>query len=57
MENSKVVSLLERKYTKMYKEFYSKKRINLSLDAVPLNDGTRRLVDNNGIYQVVRLVN
>jgi hypothetical protein len=57
MENTKVVSLLERKYTKMYKEFYSKKRINLSLDAVPLNDGARRFVDNNGIYQVVRLVN
>jgi hypothetical protein len=55
--NSKIISLRERKYVKMYKDFYSKGRLNLALDSKQLpNDDERRFVGEDGYYHVIRMV-
>jgi hypothetical protein len=55
--NSKIISLRERKYVKMYKDFYSKGRLNLALDSKNLtNNNERRFVGGDGHYHVVRMV-
>jgi hypothetical protein len=56
--NNNVVSLRERKYTKMYKDFYSKGRLDLALDSKSLaNNNERRFVGEDGYYHVIRVVN
>jgi hypothetical protein len=56
--NSKIISLRERKYVKMYKDFYSKGKLNLALDSKHLaNNNERRFVGEDGYYHVIRVVN
>lgn len=56
--DNNIVSLTERKYIKMYKEFYRSGRLNLSLDTrITSSCGERRFVSNEGIYQVIKVVN
>jgi hypothetical protein len=58
MNGSSVISLRERKYIKMYQEFYSNGNLNLALDSKQFNSRQeRRFTGSDGHYHVIRLVN
>lgn len=57
-QEKNIISLREHKYIKMYKDFYKNGRLNLSLDTqVTNNKNERRFVSNDGVYQVIKVVN